>query len=1198
MWGLEGCKGLSDDRLNRIGVVYKPPITNAEIEVCYNIVEDLKEATAKVKPQSLKEPQNIISVSKKAKGAKTADEIAIEKKLKAETSKANALQRELDKKERTRLAKLEKETDKLAKIEADRLAKIEAEADRLAKIEADRLAKLEADKAKQISCEPFTIYNDCEECLVSNKEELLSFESNQVNKNIYTKILNRTFYKPYFKIEISHSVNESSKIIDKKNDAILSKSLGIIKEFLNIGEDTDIENLLILNKNKTNSKGVIDNIVYTYDIVVKGFKTFPCYIKDYFDMHLKEAKGKGFKQDFSFKTDIYKDGADGFKYPISIYDDFADLICYTGKNKWEYERVRWDKRVNTYTDAYLVKAKFDKKTNAVEEYDKPALLWLLKNINEVSKGLNYNKENERGQLDYDLGAVLKSILSNIGDGSGACSQDVCYVPNIGNQEGRKYATINSYQKIPRKIRHTLARNKYIDIDFANAHFAILLNLCKKFGFDESEYSQIKEYVNKREEYLADVMKGCKKERGDAKSLIISITYGADIDISKSVDWGAEFISQIECLSKKFAELPQFEKYVKSSQKEIEDDRIKPIKYANAKVAKAKVKKENLYGKTLSKILCEYENRCLECSLNYFKRNAIEYCGLAFDGCMLLKENEGNTELLRAVEADILEKEGIDIKVDYKKLDEGLDIPADYIHTPCEEYIINSKKKDTEACEIIVKLFGHSYLSCCGINYVKIDDVWKTGSSIVKDKILNDIQSVNIYIDKLDGVCYSNNTCYIEACLKLVLACGFRKDDEFLMEIGEASKYYIAYLNGIYSFRDRKLFPYSSLPNVPFLFKINRNYVRGTDDDIKQLLEILDKIFPMVEEREYFGKITARAIAGCVQDKFWIAGTGERNSGKGVLTDCFANSFGEFFGSFDSKHIMSHSKKGDFDMMFLIKVAGCRIFIANEKGDGIDEKGTETISKYRQEIVVKNTSFNGVMIKKITGGDIISGRMLHQQPISFKLQGIMFVNCNESIETSPADAMENCVVFDYKSQFLKADDPKLKIDCPMYKLADPDVKSILKEERMRNAFATWIFDSFEIDPTKIKMPESVSRATFEDVEDALPAPAVFIIENYEVSTDENDYYALEEIELVLKTFTTYKPRQVKNGIRTLFEDKVRRGKFDSNLKINHTMCDIRKKLWKNSDETRKRGITGIKYKGKCPHAYLQELKDKKENEGDE
>ncbi|KAJ1640866.1 hypothetical protein T492DRAFT_1138723 [Pavlovales sp. CCMP2436] len=168
--------------------------------------------------------------------------------------------------------------------------------------------------------------------------------------------------------------------------------------------------------------------------------------------------------------------------------------------------------------------------------------------------------------------------------------------------------------------------------------------------------------------------------------------------------------------------------------------------------------------------------------------------------------------------------------------------------------------------------------------------------------------------------------------------------------------YLPFNDGIYSFVDKKLYSYDELPDVNFTQKINRNFPKFNQVDHDEMMKrVLMPIYPNEEERTYNAYVTARALAGCFEDKKWYGYCGMRDSGKGTETKLLRKGFGAI--------IISNEIQG------------------NEK-----------------------TVLNGGFIKTLaSGGDEMEGRLNYQNAMGCE----------------PADASENLERFDYKKTRKKA-----------------------------------------------------------------------------------------------------------------------------------------------------------------------------------
>ena len=75
--------------------------------------------------------------------------------------------------------------------------------------------------------------------------------------------------------------------------------------------------------------------------------------------------------------------------------------------------------------------------------------------------------------------------------------------------------------IRREIRHTLARDYYIDIDIDNCHPVLLYQICKN---NNIKCKYLKKYIDRRSEYLSEIMEIYNVVKDDAKQLFIQLLY--------------------------------------------------------------------------------------------------------------------------------------------------------------------------------------------------------------------------------------------------------------------------------------------------------------------------------------------------------------------------------------------------------------------------------------------------------------------------------------------------------------------------------------------------------------------------------------------------------------------------------------------------------------------------------------------------
>jgi hypothetical protein len=176
---------------------------------------------------------------------------------------------------------------------------------------------------------------------------------------------------------------------------------------------------------------------------------------------------------------------------------------------------------------------------------------------------------------------------------------VTHVQNQG--KGRFYARGSlSLQTLAREIRHTIARDYYVDIDMVNAHPVILSYLCAKQNFN---CDNLNAYIADRESALK-----LFKDRDTGKKCYLSLINGGsklynDIDIYSDLD-----------------DKPQPLKDFKKEMTMIHSQfiRLNPEAYEkHRKYKMAKGENWNMEASYMNTLLCDFENKILMKMYEFF-----------------------------------------------------------------------------------------------------------------------------------------------------------------------------------------------------------------------------------------------------------------------------------------------------------------------------------------------------------------------------------------------------------------------------------------------------------------------------------------------------------------------------------------------------------------------------------------------------
>jgi len=212
--------------------------------------------------------------------------------------------------------------------------------------------------------------------------------------------------------------------------------------------------------------------------------------------------------------------------------------------------------------------------------------------------------------------------------------------------------------IRRELRHTLAKNHFVDIDVVNCHPVLLYQICKA---NNIPCEHLEDYVFNRPQHLERIMKKYNVNKDTAKNLFIRSLYLGLIE-----NW----------LSDNKIENKTHDDFVVKLQTELNHicHRIilhNPDIDKAVKKNKEKNNKQYKIGSSLSYYLQEYENQILEtiyeyCNkMNYINSNE---CVLCADGLMIPKSLY-KPQLLEELKIIINEKFGFNLEFIMKEMNQ-------------------------------------------------------------------------------------------------------------------------------------------------------------------------------------------------------------------------------------------------------------------------------------------------------------------------------------------------------------------------------------------------------------------------------------------------------------------------------------------------------------------------------------------------
>lgn len=629
----------------------------------------------------------------------------------------------------------------------------------------------------------------------------------------------------------------------------------------------------------------------------------------------------------------------------------------------------------------------------------------------------------------------------------------------------------------KKIKKNILKNYYTDIDIKKCHRSIYIQLC---NYHNIECNKIKYLLN--DKFINMFYDKYKISSDEFKSLCIPIFNGGNVP-------------------KKYVELQEILSEIKTS-----SDALLNIYPEYYMIAEEKHGEDywNLDGCGISYLLQQVEKQILLNIYKYFINNKFTVGALIHDG--LHVEGKVNKKTLIACEEYIKNNTPFTIELVEKEfIEDKLDV--------------NIAETDYEASQLMLDRLNvnKTFVYCKSRNFLRYDNVYTTNEKQIKNFLLRTIMKANIYkiVETEKGSKYITMTKNLPPAKKILetVLVNVDIDEEFYKKLWTSTKQKLCYNNGYYDFVNNKFKPYDDKTFTTI--KINKDF-EPAEEKYKKLVydKILNPIFDNNKELiEFQLKTWARAIAGHTEDKVWGLCLGNRNSGKGVLVNLFENCFEDYIYTTNSNNFILKPNNGGDEakaMSWTIPLEFKRLCFTNELK--IDSDGS--------------TKLDGNMIKKISsGGDVLQARLNHQDEITFKPQGTMFMMANDIPKIEPADALQTCVEIHCPSQFV--DNPKENGIVKEYK-KDDTIKDLIQEPEIIKAFTEILFSYYRHEkPPLIKICQEIKQENEQESE-------LNVFKNmFNFTNDQNDFVKVSQLNSMIKNSSiTASTKKVKMWLKGL------------------------------------------------------------------
>ena len=678
--------------------------------------------------------------------------------------------------------------------------------------------------------------------------------------------------------------------------------------------------------------------------------------------------------------------------------------------------------------------------------------------------------------------------------------------------------------LSKKVRNTLIKNKYIDIDLSNAQPKIIWNICKS---NNIPCPHIDKYILERDEVLNEVSTAYNVSRNDAKNLFIRMAFlGTFYNWANELELGdavypTKFIEEFK------NELTTIANIVKQHNHSL---------FETCRKEKDRKKNEtNIIGSMFSLYLQDYETQIMECAIHWLMNNTKimdaknsphKIATYEFDGFKLLEENVtayGGVEfIINNLQQIIFDKLGFEMTFEVKPIDKYFDIQYEpYVAPPTKQElknrlefqdpITNENKNiividnDKDCAQHIIKLLNNKLIYTNNIIFYKNNNIWINDIILIEHMLITFIMEAKIFTMTLCGLRPSyNNLSNVKPVINTIFAYISQNNDSTIYnKFHSTTKGRFAFKDGVLCALTNKFYLWSEI-NFEYYTTtcINRefhNYL--LNPDFKLMEQIKSTIFEPL-----FGKdcdlalnFISRALMGHTEDKNWATYVGNRNCGKGVIYELMKHACENYVASFKLDNILvqreGNHKETAKDFYWLMDLEFVRLAVSQETPNDSD--------KYK---------ISATLIKKIaSGGDTqIARRNYDRRDYHFISDATLFALGNSNLECSTSDCNEHRFQFKSIIQFKKPEqmDELKKLDLPQniiddhFGLIDYNLKQNCQSVEWCNAFILLIMRYYK------NQPLSVSQINDDEGE----TPLIFkIFQKYEITKNLKDIILVADIE---------------------------------------------------------------------------------------
>jgi P4 family phage/plasmid primase-like protien len=276
------------------------------------------------------------------------------------------------------------------------------------------------------------------------------------------------------------------------------------------------------------------------------------------------------------------------------------------------------------------------------------------------------------------------------------------------------------------------------------------------------------------------------------------------------------------------------------------------------------------------------------------------------------------------------------------------------------------------------------------------------------------QQIDNIIQKLENVIFKEN-------IIKQLTYMFKNHDKDFKKYLDENPYLLGFNNGIYDFKTCE-FRKGKIDDF-ITYSTGYDYIDYNEDNeyIQEIYTFLSQIITNESVREYLLKVLGKSLLGIPDEKFFIFTGISGANGKSTLISFLEMCLNDYMISADIS-LLTNKRNNS----------------GNASPDVLRMKGVRMIAFQEPE---NNDKLHTGMLKQLSGNDSIIARGLFKDPVSFKMQGTMFLCCNDlpSITSTDGGTWRRIRVIDFNSKFCDNPDPNKPNEFPIDKTLKEKMK---------------------------------------------------------------------------------------------------------------------------------------------------------------